>query len=97
MERGSSKHGPKRDDELAHEMQGTLKGNRSRGAQERGAPGPPPPHPPPPGARPRPEGQAVGGEAAVDGDIGQIDVAQHGVHRAADRCRRREGGLRGAV
>ncbi len=31
MERGSSKHGPKRDDELAHELQGTLKGNRSRG------------------------------------------------------------------
>ncbi len=51
----------------------------------------------PGGGRRGSPGQAVGGEAAVDGDIGQIDVAQHGVHRAADRCRRREGGLRGAV
>ncbi|WP_280450632.1 hypothetical protein, partial [Nocardia cyriacigeorgica] len=54
MERGSSKHGPKRDDELAHELQGTLKGNRSRGGGGggggRGAPPPPPPPAgPPPG------------------------------------------------
>ncbi|WP_280201905.1 hypothetical protein, partial [Nocardia cyriacigeorgica] len=47
MERGSSKHGPKRDDELAHELQGTLKGNRSRGGGGGGRPRPPPPPAPP--------------------------------------------------
>ncbi|MBF6345296.1 hypothetical protein [Nocardia cyriacigeorgica] len=41
MERGSSKHGPKRDDELAHELQGTLKGNRSSRAEEWRDPEPP--------------------------------------------------------
>ncbi|WP_280206720.1 hypothetical protein, partial [Nocardia cyriacigeorgica] len=51
MERGSSKHGPKRDDELAHELQGTLKGNRSRGGGGGGGRGGPP-RPPPPPARP---------------------------------------------
>ncbi|MFF0527743.1 hypothetical protein ACFYT3_05075 [Nocardia amikacinitolerans] len=34
MERGNSKHGPKRDDQLAHELQGALKGNRSTRADE---------------------------------------------------------------
>ncbi|GAB2655751.1 hypothetical protein ACWDYH_33640 [Nocardia goodfellowii] len=34
MERGNSKHGPKQDDELAHELQGTLRGNRSSRAEE---------------------------------------------------------------
>ncbi|WP_280488348.1 hypothetical protein, partial [Nocardia cyriacigeorgica] len=53
MERGSSKHGPKRDDELAHELQGTLKGNRSRGGGGGGGAAPPPPPPPPPPRRPR--------------------------------------------
>ncbi|MGK8464541.1 hypothetical protein [Nocardia cyriacigeorgica] len=41
MERGSNKHGPKRDDELAHELQGTLKGNRSSRAEEWRDPEPP--------------------------------------------------------
>ncbi|MCP2315414.1 hypothetical protein APR12_000744 [Nocardia amikacinitolerans] len=34
MERGNSKHGPKRDDQLAHELEGALKGNRSTRADE---------------------------------------------------------------
>ncbi|NUS91675.1 MAG: hypothetical protein HOQ36_04580 [Nocardia sp.] len=33
MERGSSKHGPARDDQMAHELQGTLRGNRSGAAE----------------------------------------------------------------
>ncbi|BDT87524.1 hypothetical protein GV791_10025 [Nocardia cyriacigeorgica] len=41
MERGSSKHGPKRDDELAHELQGTIRGNRSSRAEEWRDPEPP--------------------------------------------------------
>ncbi|GAA5107484.1 hypothetical protein [Nocardia iowensis] len=41
MERGNSKHGPKRDDELAHELQGTLRGNRSSRAEEWRDPEPP--------------------------------------------------------
>ncbi|MEV6324335.1 hypothetical protein AB0M45_24580 [Nocardia sp. NPDC051787] len=41
MERGSSKHGPVRDDELAHELEGTLRGNRSSRAEEWRDPEPP--------------------------------------------------------
>jgi hypothetical protein len=41
MERGSSKHSPIRDDELAHELQGTLRGNRSSRAEEWRDPEPP--------------------------------------------------------
>lgn len=41
MERGNSKHGPARDDELAHELQGTLRGNRSSRAEEWHDPEPP--------------------------------------------------------
>ncbi|WP_280483247.1 hypothetical protein, partial [Nocardia cyriacigeorgica] len=58
MERGSSKHGPKRDDELAHEMQGTLKGNRSRGGPART------PAPTPPPTRPNRQERAPGGVTA---------------------------------
>ncbi|WP_280485528.1 hypothetical protein, partial [Nocardia cyriacigeorgica] len=58
MERGSSKHGPKRDDELAHELQGTLKGNRSRGGGGGGGDGAPPHPPPPPPAPPPQAGKA---------------------------------------
>ncbi|MGW5386266.1 hypothetical protein [Nocardia sp. NPDC003963] len=41
MERGSSKHGPARDEQLAHELQGTLRGNRSSRAEEWRDPEPP--------------------------------------------------------
>ncbi|CAM4115626.1 hypothetical protein NONI108955_09740 [Nocardia ninae] len=41
MERGNSKHGPKLDDELAHELEGTIRGNRSSRAEEWRDPGPP--------------------------------------------------------
>ncbi|MBF6302198.1 hypothetical protein IU459_32355 [Nocardia amamiensis] len=41
MERGSSKHGPQRDDELARELEGTLRGNRSSRAEEWREPEPP--------------------------------------------------------
>ncbi|WP_040790753.1 hypothetical protein [Nocardia paucivorans] len=34
MQRGSSKHGPARDDELAHELQGTPRANRAGPAEE---------------------------------------------------------------
>ncbi|MEU4311324.1 hypothetical protein [Nocardia sp. NPDC024068] len=41
MERGNSKHSAIRDDELAHELQGTLRGNRSSRAEEWHDPEPP--------------------------------------------------------
>ncbi|WP_197504915.1 MULTISPECIES: hypothetical protein [unclassified Mycobacterium] len=34
MERGSSKHSPREDDELKHELDGTLRGNRPSRAEE---------------------------------------------------------------
>ncbi|MGW4718686.1 hypothetical protein [Nocardia sp. NPDC004260] len=41
MERGNSKHGPVHDDELAHELEGTIRGNRSSRAEEWREPEPP--------------------------------------------------------
>lgn len=41
MERGSSKHGPREDEELKHELDGTLRGNRSSRAEEWRDPEPP--------------------------------------------------------
>lgn len=41
MERGNTKHGPAQDDQLAHELDGTIKGNRSSRAQEWRDPEPP--------------------------------------------------------
>ncbi|WP_374022130.1 hypothetical protein [Mycobacterium sp. HNNTM2301] len=41
MERGSSKHSPREDDELKHELDGTLRGNRPSRAEEWHDPEPP--------------------------------------------------------
>lgn len=41
MERGSSKHSPREDDELKHELDGTLRGNRPSRAEEWRDPEPP--------------------------------------------------------
>ncbi len=41
MERGSSKHGPREDDALKHELDGTLRGNRSSRAEAWRDPEPP--------------------------------------------------------
>ncbi|GDY33588.1 hypothetical protein [Gandjariella thermophila] len=41
MERGSGKHGPRTDDELARELEGTLRGNRTSRAEEWRDPEPP--------------------------------------------------------
>ncbi|BAD57559.1 hypothetical protein [Nocardia farcinica] len=41
MERGNTKHGPVADEELAHELEGTLRGNRSSRAEEWRDPEPP--------------------------------------------------------
>ncbi|GEM34662.1 hypothetical protein NN3_56690 [Nocardia neocaledoniensis NBRC 108232] len=41
IERGNTKHGPQQDDQLAHELQGTIKGNRSSRAEEWRDPEPP--------------------------------------------------------
>ncbi|MDV3126952.1 hypothetical protein M1247_18665 [Mycobacterium sp. 21AC1] len=41
MERESSKHSPREDDELKHELRGTLQGNRSSRAEEWRDPEPP--------------------------------------------------------
>lgn len=41
MERGNTKHGPLQDEQLAHELQGTLRGNRSSRAEEWREPEPP--------------------------------------------------------
>ncbi|WP_280496298.1 hypothetical protein, partial [Nocardia farcinica] len=41
MERGNTKHGPVADEELAHELEGTLRGNRSSRAEEWPDPEPP--------------------------------------------------------
>lgn len=41
MERGSGKHSPREDDQLKHELRGTLQGNRSSRAEEWRDPEPP--------------------------------------------------------
>jgi hypothetical protein len=41
MERGSSKHSPREDDELKHELDGMLRGNRPSRAEEWRDPEPP--------------------------------------------------------
>ncbi|WP_227981334.1 hypothetical protein [Nocardia spumae] len=41
MERGNAKHGARHDDQLRHELQGTLRGNRSSRAEEWREPEPP--------------------------------------------------------
>jgi hypothetical protein len=41
MERGSGKHSPREDDELKHELRGTLQGNRPSRAEEWRDPEPP--------------------------------------------------------
>ena len=41
MERGSSKHGPRVDEELAHELEGAVRANRPTRAQEWRGPEPP--------------------------------------------------------
>ncbi|MGW5574783.1 hypothetical protein ACWEVD_26585 [Nocardia thailandica] len=41
IERGNTKHGPAQDEELAHELEGTLRGNRSSRAEEWRDPEPP--------------------------------------------------------
>ena len=41
MERGNAKHGPRDDDELKHELSGTVRGNRSSRAEEWRDPEPP--------------------------------------------------------
>lgn len=41
MERASSKHGPRQDDELKHELQGTLQGNGPIHAEQWRDPEPP--------------------------------------------------------
>ena len=41
MERGNTKHGQREDDELKHELSGTLAGNRSSRAEEWRDPEPP--------------------------------------------------------
>ncbi|MEU4341972.1 hypothetical protein AB0H00_11995 [Nocardia sp. NPDC023852] len=41
MQRGNSKHGPIRDEQLAHELEGTLRGNRSSRAEQWREPEPP--------------------------------------------------------
>lgn len=41
MGRGSDKHGPREDDQLKHELRGTLQGNRSSRAEEWRDPEPP--------------------------------------------------------
>lgn len=41
MERGSSKHSSREDDEVKHELDGTLRGNRSSRAEEWRDPEPP--------------------------------------------------------
>ncbi|PZF80835.1 hypothetical protein [Jiangella anatolica] len=41
MERGSDKHGPRADDQLEHELDGTIRGNRSSRAEEWHDPEPP--------------------------------------------------------
>ncbi|WP_225726349.1 MULTISPECIES: hypothetical protein [unclassified Nocardia] len=41
MERGNTKHGPAHDEELAHDLEGTLRGNRSSRAEEWKDPEPP--------------------------------------------------------
>ena len=41
MDRGNSKHGPRMDEQLEHELQGTLRGNRSSRAEEWRDPEPP--------------------------------------------------------
>jgi len=41
MDRGNAKHGPREDDELKHELRGTLDGNRSSRIDEWRDPEPP--------------------------------------------------------
>lgn len=41
MERGNAKHSPREDDELKHELSGTVQGNRSSRAEEWRDPEPP--------------------------------------------------------
>jgi hypothetical protein len=41
VERGSDKHNPRTDDELQHELEGTLRGNRPARAEEWRDPEPP--------------------------------------------------------
>jgi hypothetical protein len=41
MERGNAKHGPRDDDQLKHELRGTITGNRPTRAQESRDPEPP--------------------------------------------------------
>ncbi|MDD4865756.1 MAG: hypothetical protein PHQ28_01075 [Mycobacterium sp.] len=41
MERGNAKHGPREDDELKHELGGTVRGNRPSRAEEWRDPEPP--------------------------------------------------------
>lgn len=41
MDRGNAKHGARHDDQLRHELQGTLHGNRSSRAEEWRDPEPP--------------------------------------------------------
>jgi hypothetical protein len=41
MERGNTKHGPREDDELKHELRGTLDANRPRPKKEWRDPEPP--------------------------------------------------------
>ncbi|MGW5517313.1 hypothetical protein [Nocardia africana] len=41
MDRGNTKHGAREDDQLRHELEGTLRGNRSSRAEEWRDPEPP--------------------------------------------------------
>lgn len=41
MDRGNAKHGARQDDQLRHELEGTLRGNRSSRAEEWRDPEPP--------------------------------------------------------
>jgi hypothetical protein len=41
MERGNAKHSPRKDDELKHELEGTVRANRSTRAEEWRDPEPP--------------------------------------------------------
>ncbi|MEU4596270.1 hypothetical protein [Nocardia sp. GTS18] len=52
IERGNTKHGPAHDEELAHELDGTIKGNRSSRAEEWRDPEPPADDDPETGIRP---------------------------------------------
>ncbi|MQA09796.1 MAG: hypothetical protein GEU98_14840 [Pseudonocardiaceae bacterium] len=59
MHRGSDRHAPRQDDELKHELEGTLRGNRPNRAEEWRDPEPPAdddPDVPPLGNRESPHG-----------------------------------------